>query len=156
MYVIGVEYLPIGLAVAVRLRDGHARDRVLQSVRDALRDYLWSLAPGGSQGEGWPLGQAVIQQELEVVVARVPGIRIVRGVNLFTQQSARWVALEADPQTGVQRLEMQAWQLPELLAVVVDDGDDLATDLNRATGLGSGLTPDAPAGIPIPVVPEVC
>jgi len=32
----------------------------------------------------------------------------------------------------------------------------VAGDLNRATGLGSGVTPDAPAGIPIPVVPEVC
>jgi hypothetical protein len=156
MYVMGVEYLPIGLAVAVRLRDGHARDRVLQSVRDALRDFLWSLSPGGSQGAGWPLGQAVIQQELEVVVARVRGIRVVRGVNLFTQQSAKWVAVDADPRTGVQRMEMRAWQLPELLAVVVDDSDDVADDLNRATGLGSGLTPDAPAGIPIPVVPEVC
>ena len=156
MYVMGVEYLPIGLAAAVRLRDGHARDRVLQSVRDALRDFLWPLSPGGSQGAGWPLGQAVIQQELEVVVARVRGIRVVRGVNLFTQQSAKWVAVDADPRTGVQRLDMRAWQLPELLAVVVDDSDDVADDLNRATGLGSGLTPDAPAGIPIPVVPEVC
>ena len=156
MYVMGVEYLPIGLAVAVRLRDGHARDHVLQSVRDALRDYLWPLAPGGSESEGWPLGQAVIQQELEVVVARVRGVRVVRGVNLFTQQNAKWVPLEANPQTGVQRIEMQAWQLPELLAVVVEDSDDVDTDLNRATGLGSGLTPDAPAAIPIPVVPEVC
>ena len=102
------------------------------------------------------MGQAVIQQELEVVVARVRGIRVVRGVNLFTQQSAKWVAVDADPRTGVQRLDMRAWQLPELLAVIVDDSDDVADDLNRATGLGSGLTPDAPAGIPIPVVPEVC
>jgi predicted phage baseplate assembly protein len=156
MYVMGVEYLPIGLAVAVRLRDGHARDRVLQTVRDALRDYLWSLAPGGSEGDGWPLGQAVIQQELEVVVARVSGVRVVRGVNLFTLQNAEWVLVEVDPQSGVQRIGMLAWQLPELLGVVVADSDDVPTDLKGSNGLGSGVAPDAPPGIPIPVVPEVC
>ncbi len=156
LYVMGVEYLPIGLSAAVRLRDGHARDRVLQSVRDALRDYLWPLAPGGSEGEGWPLGQAVIQQELEVVVARVRGVRVVSGVKLFVRQNAKWVAADTVPQTGGQRIDFEAWQLPELSAVVVDDSDTPADDLGRATGLGSGLTPDGPAGIPIPVVPEVC
>jgi hypothetical protein len=156
MYVMGVEYVPIGLAAAVRLRDGHARDRVLQNVRDALRDYLWPLAPGGSEGEGWALGQAVIQQELEVVVARVRGVRVVRGVNLFARQNGKWVIVDTGPQTGVQRIDLEIWQLPELLAVVVEDSDTPADDLSRATGLGSGLAPGTPAAIPIPVVPEVC
>ena len=54
------------------------------------------------------------------------------------------------------RIELETWQLPELLAVVVDDSNVVADDLSRATGLGSGLTSDAGMGIPIPVVPEVC
>lgn len=156
MYVIGVEYVPIGLAVAVSLRNGHARDRVLQAVRNALRDYLWPLAPGGAESAGWPLGQEVIQQELEVTAARVPGVRAVSGINLFVRRNEEWVLVEASADTGVQRIDLLAWQLPELLAVVVEEGDTVPDDLSQATGLGSGLRPDTPAGIPIPVVPEVC
>ncbi len=156
MYVIGVEYVPIGLSVTVSLRNGHARDRVLQAVRNALRDYLWPLSPGGAESDGWPLGQAVIQRELEVVAARVTGVRTVSGVNLFVRRNKEWVLVEASADTGVQRIELFVWQLPELLAVVVEDGDTVPDDLSRATGLGSGLRPDTSDGIPIPVVPEVC
>lgn len=150
LYVIGVEYIEIGLAVAVGLRDGHSRDQVLQDIRDTLKDYLWSLTPGGYDGNGWTLGQSVVNQELEVVVARVKGVRKVTGVNLFVQNMANWVLAGIDPVTGAQRVELEAWQLPELLSiVVVDDEDSVPTQLTSPPTAGSNA-------VAIPVIPEMC
>ncbi|GAB4275692.1 MAG: putative baseplate assembly protein [Deferrisomatales bacterium] len=152
LYVIGVEYVPLGVAAAVGLRDGHARDRVLQGVRSALRDFLWPLAPGGADGRGWPLGQAVSERELEVVVARVEGVRTVTGVNLFGRRGAAWERIPPDPRTQTPKLLLEEWQLPELLSVViVEDEDRAPTTLETAPPAGEG-----PPAVPIPVVPEVC
>lgn len=150
LYVIGVEYVDLGLAVAVGLRDGHSRDQVLQSIRDALKDYLWPLTPGGYDGEGWSLGQSVINQELEVVVARVKGVRKVTGINMFVKNIQNWVLANTDPETGAQKVELEPWQLPELLSiVVVEDEDSVPTELKA--------TPAAPDdAVAIPVIPEVC
>jgi hypothetical protein len=49
VYTIGCEYVPLGLGVGVSLRDGSAQLAVLQAVREALRRFLWPLAPGGPQ-----------------------------------------------------------------------------------------------------------
>ena len=150
LYVIGVEYIETGLAVAVGLRDGHSRDRVLQHIRDALNAYLWPLSPGGHDGCGWSLGQSVINQELEVVVARVKGVRKVTGINLFVKNMKNWMLANIDPETGAQRVELEHWQLPELLSiVVVDDEGSAPTELKTPPTAGK----DA---IAIPVIPEVC
>jgi predicted phage baseplate assembly protein len=150
LYVIGVEYVEIGLAVAVGLRSGHSRDKVLQDIRDALKDYLWPLAPGGHEGQGWALGQDVINQELEVVVARVRGVRKVTGINLFVDAGGQWKVVTANAGTGAQQLALDAWQLPELLSiVVVEDEDSVPGELKNAPAGGDGA-------IPIPVIPEVC
>ncbi|MGD8571755.1 MAG: putative baseplate assembly protein [Gammaproteobacteria bacterium] len=150
LYVIGVEYVDLGLAVAVGLRDGHSRDQVLQNIRDALKDYLWPLTPGGHDGEGWALGQSVINQELEVVVARVKGVRKVTGINMFVKNIQNWVLANTDPETGAQKVELEPWQLPELLSiVVVEDEDSVPTELKAE--------PAAPDdAVAIPVIPEVC
>jgi hypothetical protein len=151
LYVIGPEYVPLSLAVAVTLREGHVRDATLQKVRDALRDYLWPLLPGGVDGAGWPLGRAVSDQELEVAVARVEGVRTVSGVNLFEAAGdEEWRLVTPDARTGQQKLMLQAWQLPELMKVLViesEDGppDDMDGSVQRPRG-----------GTPIPVIPEVC
>ena len=71
LYVIGCEYIALGLAVAVTLREGFARDKVLLDVREALRRLLWPLEPGGLDRKGWPLGRAVRSRELEVEVSQV-------------------------------------------------------------------------------------
>ena len=150
LYVIGVEYIETGLAVAVGLRDGHSHDQVLQNIRDALKNYLWPLSPGGHDGSGWSLGQSVINQELEVVVARVKGVRKVTGINLFVKNMKNWMLANIDPETGAQRVELDPWQLPELLSiVVVDDEESAPTELKIPPTAGK----DA---IAIPVIPEVC
>ncbi len=151
LYVIGPEYVPLSLAVAVTLREGHVRDATLQKVRDALRDYLWPLLPGGVDGAGWPLGRAVSDQELEVAVARVEGVRTVSGVNLFEEAGdEEWKLVSPDARTGQQKLTLEPWQLPELMKVLViesEDGppDDMDGSVERPRG-----------GTPIPVIPEVC
>ena len=43
LYTIGCVYKPLGVAVAVQIREGHVREQVLVQVRLALRRYLWPL-----------------------------------------------------------------------------------------------------------------
>jgi hypothetical protein len=152
LYVIGCEYVPVGVSVAVTLREDAPRDETLQSLRRALRRLLWPLAPGGFDARGWPLGRPLVDREIEVEAARVPGIATVAGVNLFVRAGSAW-QLAPRNASGVQEIDLQPWQLPELL------------DLNAASGdaAPSSPVPDdalAQAGGPelvaIPVVPELC
>jgi predicted phage baseplate assembly protein len=161
LYVIGCEYVPLGLSTAIRVRDGWPRESVVQAVREALRTWLWPLAPGGVEEQGWPLGTAVREREMEVVVARVPGVAEVAGVNLFGRQREAWVNLRSGP-GAPSSLPLEPWQLPELLAVVValDENaapETLAGGPNPFGGWagpvpGGGTQP----GTAVPVVPEVC
>jgi predicted phage baseplate assembly protein len=154
LYVIGCEYVALGLAVGVAIRDGHARDTVLFEVRKALRRLLWPLAPGGAEGTGWPLGRAVRERELEVEVSRVAGVLEVTGLGLFERAAADagdvWRALTRSTPDGTQTLALAAWQLPELLSVVVVEGPVPAN-------LDALPNPFADANaVAVPVVPEVC
>ena len=151
LYVIGCEYVAIGVAVAVTLRDGYAPDQVLQDVREALRRLLWPLAPGGIGATGWPLGRAVRSRELEVEVARVDGVDELSGIRLFKQNGSDWQALPSVAADGAQILSLQPWQLPELLAVIAVEGQDVPTDLRALPN------PFADANaVAVPVVPELC
>lgn len=165
LYVIGCEYVPLGATVGLRVRNGFARDVVVQGVRDALRDFLWSLAPGGPEGDGWPLGRTVCDRELEVIVARVPGVNRVNGINLFERHGESWRMVEPSGEKGLAELDLQFWQLPELLTVVVAaDDDDPPEDLrgvpdpfaDQAGAPGMPGEPGKGGGIAVPVVPEVC
>jgi len=143
LYVIGCEYVPLGVSVGVNLRDGFGENEVLNAVRAALRAFLWPLAPGGLNGAGWDLGRAVRARELEVVVARVPGVDTVSPVNVFDLYLGQWRLLN-----GEGTLSLNAWQLPELLSVVAVAGDASPPELQA---------PDSSDGaVPIPVVPKVC
>ena len=144
LYVIGVEYEPIGLSVGVQIQDGAGRDRVLQAVREALSAFLWPLAPGDVDGSGWNLGKTVRDRELEVVVARVAGVRSVLGLNLFHRRDETWQRVS---QVGLER-----WQLPELETVIAVAEEPPPEDLTRL----AGRLPSQDVGIAVPVVPEVC
>ena len=156
LYVIGCEYVPLGVSVAVALRDGFGRDAVLFDVREALKRLLWPLPPGGSDGAGWTLGRAVREREIEVEISRVAGVREVAGLNLFEKgvgvDGSVWRLLpriSADPS---QVLPLAPWQLPELLSVVAVDAS-----LGVPTSLAALPNPFAEAGaVAVPVVPEVC
>lgn len=160
-YVIGCEYVPIGLSVAMVIRDGFTRDAVLFEVRETLRRLLWPLPPHGPGGAGWPLRRAVREREIEVEVSRVAGVAEVAGLNLFERGESdgapAWRPLTRNTIDGSQQLELRPWQLPELLAVQVVD---------VAAGSGANAAPSSLAALPnpfaddsavaVPVVPEVC
>jgi len=155
LYVIGCEYVALGLAVGVTIRDGFARDSVLFEVRKALRELLWPLPPGGADDKGWPLGRPVRERELEVEISRVPGVLAVNGLNLFERASFaagdNWRLITRNPADGTQTLPLTDWQLPELLSVVVVDGASAPDTLSALPN------PFADANaVAVPVVPEVC
>lgn len=155
LYVIGCEYIPVGIAAGVTIRDGYARDGVLFEVRSALRRLLWPLAPGGADGKGWPLGRAVRSGELEVEISRVAGVLEVKGINLFERAAFadgdNWRAIAPDPADRTQTLPLAAWQLPELLSVIVAEGPAAPDSLSAAPN------PFAAANaVAVPVVPKVC
>lgn len=159
LYVIGCEYVPLGVSVAVAIRDGYARDAVLFEVREALRRLLWPLAPGGQAGQGWPLNRDVRERELEVEVSRVAGVAEVAGLNLFGRATVdgrdQWSLLTRATSDGSQTLEIAAWQLPELLSVVAVDS--AGGTVGAPADLSAVPNPFASdTAVAVPVVPEVC
>jgi hypothetical protein len=166
LYVIGPEYIPLGVGVAITIREGFQKHQVLQEVKGALYDFLWPLAPGGHKQTGWPLGRTVDNQELAVIVARVAGVLTVEGVTLFQHDAnKRWERVSG----GLEhQMNFREWQFPELLEVAVIEDEEPVTDLNDflnhngdpnnlLTQDGSGGRTDESRGkVAIPVVPEIC
>jgi predicted phage baseplate assembly protein len=150
LYVIGTDYVPLGVSAAVELVDTTQREAVLDAVAAAIRLHLWPLPPGGPDGTGWPLGRAVDDRMIETAIGRVPGVRAVAPVHLFAQRAGetRWRMVPEDA-TGRARLPLLRWQLPELAMLAVTDGDTASPSLPPATTTGA-------AGIAVPVVPELC
>ena len=157
LYVIGCEYVALGMAVGVSVREGAARDQVLHDVREALRRLLWPLAPGGVDGDGWTLGRSVRERELEVQISRVPGVREVSGIKLFeratTITGSDWKLLPRDARDGTQTLRLSPWQLPELLSVIVIDGDSNSIP-DHLRALPNPFADDR--AVAVPLVPSVC
>lgn len=143
LYVIGCEYIPVGISVGVQIQNGFGQDSVLLAVRTALQRFLFAIAPGGLDEKGWSLGRTVKARELDVVVARVPGVLAVLSIRLFQQigTPARW--------QSVSDVRLEAWQLPELLAIVVVADEDAPETLNP-------IPFSDQSGVAVPVVPEVC
>jgi predicted phage baseplate assembly protein len=172
MYVIGCAYRPMGLSVAVQVKDGFAREQVLVAVRQAIRRYLWPVPIGldGLEGDwpaaamlshdgqrvdssadgGYPAGRPLTDREMEIVVARVPGVAGVSPVRLFELKSGRWVEI-AGAGKALSTFKLERWELPELLALVVTEGLEAVGSL--AAPFGQGGRGQA---VYVPVVPETC
>jgi predicted phage baseplate assembly protein len=152
MYVIATEYVSLGLAVAVEVKTGYTLLAVSQAVETALRNYLWPLAPGGPNATGWPLGRHVRSLELEVVVSQVPGVIEINGLDLYQpMNSGEYQQLPVDA-SGKSMLQLENWQLPEVLQVAVAVGPD-------GSGIQiPGMNPivETETAIAVPVVPTVC
>ena len=106
LYVIGCEYVPLGVSIGVTIRDGFAHDQVLNDVRQALQRLLWPLPPGGVDANGWPLGRRVKTRELEVEVSRVAGVSEVTGLKLFAPGTDAWRPLPTSSADATQSLEL--------------------------------------------------
>lgn len=152
LYVIAPDYVPMGVSAAVELVDEDQRDAMLEMVSEAIRLHLWPLAPGGPDGQGWPLGRAVDDRLIETAIARVPGVRTVAPVRLFKRSSGgrNWTAVKED-RTGRGQIGLLHWQLPELAMLSVGIGDTSSTTLPAG-----GAALDADSGMAVPVVPELC
>jgi predicted phage baseplate assembly protein len=149
LYVIGCDYVAIGVAAAVEVVDSTQSDVVLAAVSDAIRLHLWSLPPGGPDGTGWPLGRGVDDRMIEVSISRVSGVRTVAPVHIFAQRPGEtiWRMVPADSGGRVQ-LPLLSWQLPELAMLSVGLGSDAATSLP--------VVAPAAGGVAVPVVPGKC
>ncbi len=152
MYVIGSEYIGLGVSVAVEVRTGFNLLQVARQVEMALRTYLWPIAPGGPSGQGWPLGRTVRSLELDVIVSQVQGVVEVNGIELFQPQPNNVFTQILADANGNAELTLNSWQLPELLQVLVTPGPD-----------GSGVEPGALTPVQqtdntvaVPVAPSVC
>jgi predicted phage baseplate assembly protein len=153
MYVIGCAYKPLGLSVAVQIADGFAREQVLVDVRLALRRYLWPLPLGldGSDGDwpgGYPLGRALTDRELEIVVARVPGVAGVSPIRVFEMKNDRFAEVAVTGKS-LSTFTLEPFELPELTALMVTEGLDAPSTLATPSGGGGNA-------VYVPVVPEVC
>jgi hypothetical protein len=153
MYVIGTEYVQLGLSVAVEVTGGNDLLQVGAQVELALRNYLWPLAPGGPAKTGWPRGRTIRSLELEVAVSQVPGVVEVNGLFLFRplpSGSYQQVSVDQHNQADI---ALTSWQLPELLQVIVAAGPD-GSGIQPATSLTPAPTTDPSTAVP--VVPKVC
>jgi hypothetical protein len=139
LYIIGCEYVPVVLSVAISIADGIAADAILQDVKDALVRVLWPLHGGGYDGQGWKLKRSVSNRELAVEVARVQGVSEVNGLNLFQRtlngNIQSWKAVGDSRNGKEQNVAMQEWQLPELIGVVAVVGNDAALNVDQYFGL---------------------
>lgn len=146
LYVLSPEYIPIAVSVAIDVRDSKTEQQTLKAVNDALHAYLWQLAPGGLEGQGWELGATVRGNELIAQLARVAGVRAINGLSMFTKIEGIWKKI--NPVSG---LVLLSYQLPELLAV-----DVIPAQIEP--GLPESLTPAQAPGkqIPTPIIPDVC
>jgi len=154
MYVIGTEYVPIGLSVAVEVRSGFNLLEVSKQVELALRNYLWPIAPGGADKTGWPLGRMIRSLELEVIVSQVAGVVEVNGLLLFEVLPSGVYRAVAIDSRGRSEITLQSWQMPEALEITVSAGPD-----------GSGVMPETSIPVvpqtdantvAVPVVPKLC
>lgn len=150
LYVVGTDYVPIGVAAAVEIADAKQREAVLEAVSETIRVHLWALAPGGPDGQGWPLGLAVDDRLIEAAIGRVPGVRTVAPVRLFIRRPGeRRFRPVAENAAGRGHVRLRRWQLPELAMLAVSEGATSSTTLPPR-----GMSDDA--GVAVPVVPELC
>ncbi len=157
LYVLSPQYQPISLAVSLEVSDPASEQQVFKAVEQALRTYLWPLPPGGTRGDGWPLGRAVEKTELRTQAGRVAGVEAVNALRLFylDLNDGLWHEL-----SETQALPLTDYQLPELLAVRLQAGEDTPEPPRGfAPDTGAGFNGPGFAGlvqIPVPVIPDKC
>ncbi len=160
VFVRGPEWVPVYVALGIRLQPGQIGAVVHRRVRDAVRAHLSPLVggipPAGQpHGEGWPLGARLHPNDLIGVAARVEGVRYVEQIHLG-------IELPDPAQVGATRLqviaggsategyEFRGLELPWLAAIDVREGE--AAPLEDLYG----AEPEAGTPIPLPVIPKKC
>jgi hypothetical protein len=138
LHIRGPEYRDIVVSAGVAVVGGLALAPVLEAVRRELRRFLSPLR-GGRDGRGWPLDTPVLERELEAIVARVEGVRLVQQIFLGAVAGGVVSKTTAIPLSNL--------QLPRLVAV--EAGLEIAAPIAPEVAGGGPETP-------IPVVPKGC
>ena len=174
LFITPPTYVRLSVAVAVEAEPEVGEETLRRQVELALRQLLAPLPPYGPDGQGWPFGRDVGERDLEAAVLRVQGVRLVNGVLITAQAVDAFGRISKT--TSLQRLPLEAWQLPSLRQVQVvvspagsdpdsirldllpieDDEDSPAAGGGTGSGAGGGTPGGLPLGIPVPVMREVC
>jgi hypothetical protein len=139
LYVIPPTYRRIAVSVGIAVRPGYGVEGVRRWVELVLRQYLAPVPPLGPEGRGWPLGRAVFGPELEAAALQVEGLEFLEGLRLAEETaSGTWLERVSPP-----RVDLAAWEVPELAEITVVAGAPLAP--------GEAPAPPALTGPPVPV-----
>ena len=146
LFVLSPQFIPVAITASFDAVDPNQSITVSQLVEQALRDYLWPLAPGGLHGKGWQFGRSVEASELYTAVARVSGVRAIYQIQLYTEVDGEW------QQARDNSVSIPDYALPELMTVAVSaDGENAALPV-----FGSTPAEESVDAIPVPVMPEYC
>jgi predicted phage baseplate assembly protein len=143
LFVVPATYHRVAVSVGIAVEPGASVIGVRRWVELVLRQYLSPLPPFGPGGAGWPLGRRVHGPELEAAVLQVEGVEFVE---------ALLVADMAGPTPVPGTVELAAWEVPELVEVIVVAG----TPPPAGSGPATPLPPTAPAPVPVPVPRSEC
>jgi hypothetical protein len=163
LFLKGPDYQPIFISVGISIVSGRnfSAAVVRQGVIDRLKHFLAPVNPdtAGQLGDptallttpsdaantnGWPLGRAVLKGELEVEVARVPGVSIVNELLLASTTG-----------DDFDQIAMQGLQLPRVDGIQVSVGNAILISSVRGD-TQDGSSPAPPTLVPVPAIPDEC
>jgi hypothetical protein len=157
VFLRGPDYKPIWISVGIDVLAGVSIAEVREAVKTRMSDYLSPLPPSpetlldtqtallttpqdATIKRGWPLRKPVVALELLAEANRVPGVRLVNGLQLAGETGG-----------SQDQIDMTGLNLPRLMGISVAVGDPVPVgDLRGAAA------PAGPAFVPIPVIPEEC
>lgn len=83
VYVIGPEYVGVGVNATVRLHAEFGQTETLARIQKSLNDFLRPLpAEDNPEGSGWPFGRTVFRSEIYQLLESVEGVDCVEKVTL--------------------------------------------------------------------------
>jgi hypothetical protein len=140
LFVRGPIYRNVYVSVGIQVLSGEATGPIVEAVKQELRTFLSPLR-GGRDGKGWPLGGPILAREIEAIVARVAGVRLIQDD-----------ALLGGPTGGPTRqFELRSLELPRLVGLGVQVGAPVGLDELR-----NAMSTTAPGSVPLPIVPDRC
>lgn len=143
LYVLSPQFVPVALSLSLEVMDRSNLISVTRAVEQSLLRSLWPLAPGGFDGKGWPLGRELDVNELRTLAGRTAGVLAINALQLYHQtRDGQW--------HKVNKLRMDAYQLPELTEVHIEEGEQEPGPPQRV------VQPPPEAGIAVPVIPDFC
>jgi hypothetical protein len=175
-------YKSIWVSVGIEVVPGASVAQVREAVTRELRQFLSPLPPPGRRGaledqvallttpqqaqtnKGWPLGKPVAPLELLAVASRVSGVLLVNKMLVTDRSNTPTQAASTTAATTIAPVEdlpirMSGLELPRVAGISVVVGDPISLDDLRGTGAVAPVVAggaDAPALLPVPVVPDEC